>query len=68
VKLSLLRYRFALFVVAVVAAAVSLVGLISSSADAGSTGVGEASSLTNPAAIQKLAAKAYVWASAPEFV
>jgi hypothetical protein len=46
----------------------AVVALISTGASARSASVGSASPITNPAAIQKLAAKAYVWGLAPEFV
>ncbi len=49
-------------------ALVAATALISTGAHARSLFVGSASPVTNPALIQRLAAKAYVWGLAPEFV
>jgi hypothetical protein len=63
VKARLTHHRFGgMLALAVV------VALISTGAHARSVSVGSASPITNPAAIQKLAAKAYVWGLPPEFV
>jgi hypothetical protein len=45
-----------------------VVALIATGADARSVAVNSASPITNPVFIKKLAAKAYVWGLAPEFV
>ena len=62
-KVSVWRGRFG-----VVLAVATVGAAISAGADARSVAGGSRSPLTNPAAIQKLAANAYAWGLAPEFV
>jgi hypothetical protein len=62
-KVLLLRGR-----VAVTLAMAAVVGPISMGALAPSVALGSVSPLTDPAKIQNLAAKAYIWGVAPEFV
>jgi hypothetical protein len=54
--------------VAVTLAMAAVVGLISMGALAPTVALGSVSPLTDPAKIQNLAAKAYIWGVAPEFV
>ncbi len=49
-------------------ALVAVVGVISIGGMAPSMALGSISPITNPAKIQKLAADAYIWGVAPEFV
>jgi hypothetical protein len=60
---SVLRHRFATRL-----ALGAVVGLISMGVLGRSAAVGSVSPLTNPVKIQKLAASAYIWGIAPEFV
>lgn len=53
---------------ALVSLAMALAGLILTGALSPSAALGSVSPLTNPAKIQKLAAGAYIWGVAPEFV
>jgi hypothetical protein len=53
---------------AVVSLAIAVAGLMPTGALARSTTLGSVSPLTDPAKIEKLAQKAYVWGVAPEFV
>jgi hypothetical protein len=63
VRVSVWRHRFGPLL-----ALAAVVGVISIGAPARSSAVGSVSPLTNPAKIRALAAAAYVWGVAPEFV